>query len=1022
MIDCKHAAAAVIEFFNSVPAAMMSRQPASDVAVSPHAATSASQHDYALTQWLERLEKLDRPAPRPARPPVEEIVYLLSLERWPGPPRVQVTICKGRRRKKGGHGSITIYDPRMMPEQVPRFIHGTDLDIFSRLRRAEREWSGQYSLSGQYAAGILSRLSDSGRCYWESAENLPLKPGSARCGRWVWEMGEDGSQSLTMAVEPDALSLPTEPPWYLDSNRRECGPLHTDVPDAQARALLQAPRLSPAQIQNVHDRLAAHLPSTLPRPRLIEVEVRKNETLTPVLKFDNGQKNSLSFLAPGEMSHAWAELRFDYNGNEITAVDRRQNIDRMQDGRLVRIERNREAELATAAALDDFDPYDGYLPSAAPEGAITLGDFSEDWLTFMLVAVPELRNGGWRVEIPDDFPLQMLGDSEFDAEIEEGEDWFGVGLGIDVGGEKVNLLPLLLEALSSLPARHRSLEMLDEDDAFNLPLPSGRLLTVPVKRVKPILNALIELYDNPPLTDEGRLKLSRLDAARLADIDEADGLRWRGGESLKKLGRQLRNFDGIKRMTVPRTFKGELRDYQHDGVDWLQFLRRYEFGGILADDMGLGKTVQTLAHLLVEKRARRLDRPSLLVAPTSLLHNWRAEADRFAPSLRLLTLRGADRADYFDDIEHHDVVLTTYPLLPRDADALKQHDWHYVILDEAQTVKNPRTKAARVLVELKARHRICLTGTPMENHLGELWSLFRFLMPGFLGDSKQFRRLYRTPVEKHGDAERREHLARRVRPFLLRRTKSEVAAELPPKTEMVRCISLEGAQRDLYESVRLAMHKKVRDVIANKGFARSQIEILEALLRLRQVCCDPRLLKGRETKKNMASAKLKDFKTLLSRLLEEDRRVLVFSQFTEMLGLIEAVLADERIGYSKLTGRTINRAAAIEQFQRGKVPLMLVSLKAGGVGLNLTAADAVIHYDPWWNPAVESQATDRAHRIGQDKPVFVYKLICEGTVEERIQAMQARKQALLEGVYAQGADSSNTLGAKDFEMLFEPLG
>jgi len=367
-------------------------------------------------------------------------------------------------------------------------------------------------------------------------------------------------------------------------------------------------------------------------------------------------------------------------------------------------------------------------------------------------------------------------------------------------------------------------------------------------------------------------------------------------------------------------------------------------------------------------------------------------------------------------------VLTTYSLLARDQDVLLQHAWYFLILDEAQFIKNPRTRASRLVRQLDVRHRLCLTGTPMENHLGELWSLFDFLLPGLLGDAKQFRRVLQNPIEKHGDEEASRRLALRVRPFMLRRTKQEVASELPSKTEIIRGVELEGAQRDLYESIRLAMHERVHQAVADQGLARSHIVVLDALLKLRQVCCDPRLLKLESAARVKHSAKLEMLMELLPEMIEEGRRVLLFSQFTGMLKLIEEAVGKVGVDYVKLTGRTRDRATPVDRFQGGEVPLFLISLKAGGVGLNLTAADTVIHYDPWWNPAVERQATDRAHRIGQDNPVFVYKLITVGTVEEKIQAMQARKQALADSLFDRNGGMQTGWTDADLELLFEPLG
>jgi SNF2 family DNA or RNA helicase len=515
--------------------------------------------------------------------------------------------------------------------------------------------------------------------------------------------------------------------------------------------------------------------------------------------------------------------------------------------------------------------------------------------------------------------------------------------------------------------------------------------------------------------------VSRFDAPRLAALEDTSRWQFRGQQDILALAGKLQAAQGIADIEPPAGLGLALRPYQREGLAWLQFLRANDLSGILADDMGLGKTAQTLAHLLLEKEGGRLDRPALIILPTSLIFNWKNEAARFAPGLSVLSLHGPERKSRFAEIPAHDVVLTTYPLLWRDADELMQHRYHLLILDEAQTVKNARSQGAEAVRKIDARHRLCLTGTPLENHLGELWSQFDFLLPGFLGDSRQFTRYWRTPVEKLGDRERRDLLARRIRPFILRRRKEDVARELPPKTIIVRSVELEGAQRDLYETVRAAMDSKVREEIALRGFARSQIVILDALLKLRQVCCDPRLVKASAARKVAERAKLDLLMAMLPELVDEGRRILVFSQFTSMLALIEDELTASGIPYALLTGDTADREAPIRRFQEGEVPVFLISLKAGGLGLNLTAADTVIHYDPWWNPAVENQATDRAHRLGQDKPVFVYKLIVAGSIEEKILALQERKAELAAGILSEDRSVEVKFGSDDLAALFEPL-
>jgi len=550
-----------------------------------------------------------------------------------------------------------------------------------------------------------------------------------------------------------------------------------------------------------------------------------------------------------------------------------------------------------------------------------------------------------------------------------------------------------------------------------LGLDDHRVVKMDRERLRSTLRALVDALDRTPAMRKGRLRLPR---ASLTEIASA-GRHWHlgGDKELADLTARLAQFKGVDSLPEPQGLRAELRGYQSYGLGWLQFLREYGFGGILADDMGLGKTLQTLAHVLMEKQAGRLQQPALVVAPTSLLFNWRAEARRFTPDLRVLTLHGAERKGQFQWIDESDLVLTTYPLLSRDGDLLARHDFHLLILDEAQAIKNSRTRAAREVRRLRAHHRLCLSGTPLENHLGELWSLFDFLMPGMLGSQSRFRQQVQRPIERDGDEDRRAALARRIRPFFLRRTKQEVAPELPPKTEMVRAVTLEGPQLRLYERYRVAMHDKVRRAIAGPGLDKSRILVLDALLKLRQICCDPRLLKDTPGVETMRSAKREMLGQLLPDLVAEGRRILLFSQFVGMLKLIEEDLQDAGITYVKLTGQTKDRQAVVERFQTGRVPVFLISLKAGGVGLNLTAADTVIHYDPWWNPAVEDQATDRAHRIGQDQNVFVYRLLTEQTVEQKVYELQQTKRGLVESLF--GGGGAIDLIADDLDTLFEPL-
>ncbi|MGA3179437.1 MAG: SNF2-related protein [Verrucomicrobiota bacterium] len=465
-----------------------------------------------------------------------------------------------------------------------------------------------------------------------------------------------------------------------------------------------------------------------------------------------------------------------------------------------------------------------------------------------------------------------------------------------------------------------------------------------------------------------------------------------------------------------------LRPYQKEGVAWLRFLRENEFGGILADEMGLGKTLQTLAFLNTLRMGaageRRERRPHLIVCPTSLVFNWMAEAEKFTPGLKMLALHGPDRHARFDQIPASDVVVSSYALIGRDAARYRELEFDTIVLDEAQHIKNRQTRNAQAVKAVKGRRRFVLTGTPLENSVLDLWSIFDFLMPGYLGSAQDFRERYEWPITHEQSAPTQTRLARRLRPFLLRRLKKEVASDLPGRLEQVSYCELTPGQRSVYQQVIEAARREVLEASGAPAAAKSRMLALTALLRLRQVCCDLRLLQLDGINPAETSGKMDLFDELLEEVIDGGHRVLVFSQFVRMLALVRERLAAEGIEYCYLDGSTTDRAAVVERFQKeGSVAVFLISLKAGGVGLNLTGADTVIHLDPWWNPAVEDQATERAHRIGQTKVVTSYKLITRDTVEEKILKLQNRKRDLIQATLGGEEEFSAALTWEEIQEL-----
>lgn len=1010
--------------------------------------------DYHTANWLAQIDTVisaSQASKKLSNAQNRNLVYILKISDAGTPRVIPYTVAL----KKDGSYSKTnkAYNVENITSRrkIAEYIDADDHFILHHIAKETPFYVNPedgYEIDHEKSSDLLARILKTGKCRWKELNGIVLSEGEpTKQATLSWRMLEDGKQEVECYTEnKNEHILKLTPLWYVNDTDGICGRLDTGMPDRIAGALLKAPALKPIEIEAVRKRLVVHAEASnivIPIPLGFEkTEIIQGIPIPHLYLYGQSISNRGNWYNSKHFKIALARISFDYVGNKVTLEQHESIITSVQGNTLLQHKRDQKAEKQLIRQLLDtykLQPIIKYqrlyniTVNMAKDFTIADDDLedvdlAERWIEFVVQLVPQLRKSGWQIEIDKSFPYNITHpDDEWYAQIDDsgGMDWFGLELGVSIEGKRTNLLPILLSALKD---KNHAVNM-DEgepsaDQFWYFPLPNGSRLALPAMRVWTMMSVLKHLYNFENLNADGSLYLSRLEAADLAELDvvmQALGMRWFGGEKIRKLGQKLKDFSGIKTIEPPKSFKVDLRDYQKDGLNWMQFLREYELGGILADDMGLGKTIQALAYIMHEKQENRLKKPILVVAPTSVLVNWRLEVERFATTLKTLVLHGSDRSRHFDVIAKYDLVLTTYPLLTRDKEILLKQEFHTIILDEAHYIKNNKAKNTQVVCQIKADHRICMTGTPIENHLGELWSQFNFLLPGFLGDERQFRQFYRNPIEKDGNTERNAALVRRIKPFILRRTKDQIATELPPKTIILKVACLEKAQRDLYETIRISMQKKVRDEIAKKGFARSHIMVLDALLKLRQTCCDPRILKMDAANKVKESAKLEMLMEMLPEMVEEGRKILLFSQFVSMLSLIENELDKKELQYVKLTGQTKDRKTPVETFQNGKVPIFLISLKAGGTGLNLTAADTVIHYDPWWNPAAENQATDRAHRIGQDKPVFVYKLLTEGTVETKILQMQERKHSLAEAIFSPNSESAGVLTADDINALFDPL-
>ncbi len=1001
--NCKHVAAALLSAING------SKQNSQYTnALSPK-----------LASWLRELEGALSPPPEVIpKTGGQVLLYLIKVSEWQNNPSPQVSLYVTKRLKSGGYAAGREKDFSAYSITSLNCLTAEDYEIASLIMSGSHYshygsfHDGSLPRSAEIVDSLLKKLIATGRCHFQSVKSASLQHGEPRQAQIVWTPLVDGRQAPQIKIDGDATILWSSSPWFVDQKTSTAGPLVLPVPFKVAEVILAAPHLSANEASKVYGALTelkSNLPIPLPKTEK-EFEVRKIAPKT-LLKLSSLPDK---IFQAGMLTKA--DLSFDYG--EFKFTQKQSLIEFEESGKTVIVKPDRVAEERAVQELNKLGLVRANSHSGSTNQFTVEGDEKRGWLRFA-GGIDNLRALNWTVDVDSSFAFNAVefdGEWQYDVEEDDSAGWFNLDLGIEFEGSRLSLLPIIVSALKELRDPSRELSTLNVGGKFYAKMQDGRLLGLPFERVEKILKILIDLYDS----EGGKSRISLAQALDLAAVNESI---LEGCRRLKEIATRLKNFNGITQAQQPAGLGTELRSYQKEGFAWLQFLSEFDLGGVLADDMGLGKTVQAIAHILAEKQKGKLkDSPFLIVCPTSVVPNWISELERFAPKLKTTLLHGNKRTEHFKRIKKSDVVITSYALLTIDVNELKKHRWRGVVMDEAQYIKNPATKMAQSACSLKADHRICLTGTPVQNHLGELWSQFHFLNPGMLGNPKRFSELFRVPIERQGNMDRQKLLASRIKPFMIRRTKLEVETDLPPKTIIVKPTELDGPQRDLYELIRVSMHKKIQDEIASKGLSRSQITILEALLKLRQVCCDPRLVKLDQAKSVTVSAKLTLLTDMLSELVSEGRRVLLFSQFTSMLDLIEPELNRLRIPFVQIRGDTTDRTTPVKRFQSGDVPVFLLSLKAGGTGLNLTAADTVIHYDPWWNPAVEDQATDRAYRIGQDKPVFVYKLIASGTIEDRMLELQERKRKIADSIFDSETAASIKFNEKDLEYLFQPIG
>ena len=975
----------------------------------------------AAERWLAELDEVSPAAQRPLRCRPDRLVFQIRYRRLHGPYGelcARALMVESERWQTHTGARCAANDERvrhLIPiASLPRVA---TLCLNKAADSSKRD--GWYRLQGATGARLLAELLQEETCYLEEPLRI-LQLGSPLTVEWSWRLLADDSQTLQWALperHDGSRLFELDGLWCLDVGRAEVAPVN--VEPRILTAVRTMPTVSP---EKANEWLNRWPPSSslraVPPPAAIAPCTSLHLPLQPVIvlgALDSDQSESSVPADPALAPLLFITVRADYGGERI-GLAREPQIASLRHGTersRYRIPRDLAAEAYaldsvqrrgfTSAALA-LPGWSALLQSRLPADAMLhRSQHRAQHLAGLNRLLQQMVSEGFVVERSIDFPLPIAPAPDrlrLDLQpIADGE-WFRLEVDAQLDGTPVRLLPIILAAI-----RRGELDVLAEgcmhgQTTWPVPLGDGRWMDLPLSVVRPLLAPVADLLDSVrgdvsaplhvprvraiDLVRNGPLQASNVDVTVAADLQAAAGLL------------QQARQDAIA--PVPASFRGTLRDYQLTGLRWLDALRDTALGGVLADDMGLGKTVQVLAHLQWEKECGRLRQPALLVVPKSLVFNWVEEAARFTPDLRVSNLDDAQRIGSTDGLTSGDLLITTYARVVRDIEWLRRGIYSLLLLDEAQWIKNPDSQAAQAIATINAQYRVALTGTPLENHLGELWAQFHAVVPGLLGERRAFARSFRLPIERQGDRNSLGRLRARIAPFLLRRTKDVVAHELPLRTEKVLPIQFNEAQRRLYESVRISQSSAVREAIAAHGVEGSSVLVIAALTKLRLICCDPRLVKDDDDAEAIPSAKLEALGDLLEQLLAEGRHVVVFSQFTRMLALIAERLDQMGAAHAQLTGDTRDRSQPVRQFQQGEVPILLASLKAGGVGLNLTAADTVIHYDPWWNPAVEQQAIDRAHRIGQDKPVFVYRLVCVQTVEDRIGDLKMRKAVLVDAL------------------------
>ncbi|MBB1310824.1 DEAD/DEAH box helicase [Pseudoalteromonas sp. SR41-8] len=905
--------------------------------------------DYIMNDWFEELTTLKQNQSAQAK---NVLLFVLDVENNRVILTPKIAAFSAEHQYTLGRN---LTDQQLNSFVTPSDLLETDFRLYSWIR--SQNALGNLELRGQWGFNALQQLIASQRLFFGRSRQS-IKADSAEDLSFSWSHKKDLIQlNVSLTGKQSWFLLKTTPPTYLDTESLRIGRLRTPLSGEEVAHIRAIPAIHTANFDRVYKQLAANFgDGVIPHYQSSERKKIKRVADTCAVIDVSNSNNQLKLT-----------LTFNYQDGNYAPNSAPANI----------LNASLENTVITELTNLGFELCKGALQNEFVFNKQSV--IHQHW--FKYEVLPKLRQRGWKVT--DKKLVIKKSITNVSLDVKRGK-----------GHQIVSKIMISNAKAATVLANDNSeFQSLNRQSELFYYYANGKQFGVITKPAFDTLTDFKDRFEFIKTRDELLIPLSflvhliKMSCFAVNLVDDS-------------LESYLAELDAPT--TATTVLHGlnagvRLREYQHQGVQWLQFLKRHQLGGILADDMGLGKTLQVIAFL-ANARQREQAGPTLIVCPTSLVSNWQNEMAKFASSIKVTTLFGSARIEQLQHLAQADCILTTYPLLKRDIAYYSPLYFENIILDEAQYIKNDSAQVSRLVKRLNAQFNLCLSGTPIENNLFELKSLLDFAMPSLLGSQAHFKQHFQTPIERDADSDRAKELKSLILPFILRRTKAEVAQELPPKTELIKEFEFEAQQKDIYQSITDSLEEKMVDLFASQGAQKSKLAFLEALLKLRQICCHPRLI---DEHTSARSAKLDWLSSHLPVMLSEGRNIIIFSQFTSALDIIAQQLASLEINFSLLTGQTRHRDKVIEEFTSGKTSVFLISLKAGGTGLNLTQADTVIHFDPWWNPAVEKQATDRAYRIGQTNPVFVYKLIMANSIEQKVFKMQQHKQALVDALFTE---------------------